>query len=96
MSEHQAFHCRGSHGFVQLAVDLKTGNEVAIKFIKRGSNMQAKSILRCEMVMPHEILVRTLLQPSCHRSNVHLMGVCTASRSHRLPGQLQVETVNWS
>jgi hypothetical protein len=32
---------------VQLAVDLKTGNEVAIKFIKRGSNMQAKSILRC-------------------------------------------------
>ena len=33
---------------MQLAMDMKTGNEVAVKFIKRGPNMQTKSILRCE------------------------------------------------
>jgi len=37
---------RGSHGFVQLALDMDTGNQVAIKFIPRGPNMQTKSILR--------------------------------------------------
>ena len=44
-------HCyirRGAHGFVQLALDMKTGEQVAIKFLERtGRKMKTKHILRC-------------------------------------------------
>ena len=40
--------CRGAHGFVQLALDMKTGEQVAIKFLERsGRKMKTKHILRC-------------------------------------------------
>ncbi len=39
---------RGAHGFVQLALDLETGEQVAIKFLERcGRKMKTKHILRC-------------------------------------------------
>lgn len=42
------YACRGAHGFVQLALDMKTGEQVAIKFLERtGRKMKTKHILRC-------------------------------------------------
>lgn len=38
---------RGAHGFVQLALDMETGEEVAIKFIERGRSLDPKHLLRC-------------------------------------------------
>ena len=37
---------RGTHGFVQLAVDTRTNVRMAIKFIPRDQKMQTKSVLR--------------------------------------------------
>jgi hypothetical protein len=38
---------RGTHGFVQLALDTRTNTRMAIKFIPRDQKMQTKSVLRC-------------------------------------------------
>lgn len=49
--------CRGTSGFVQLALDLQTGTHLAIKFISRGRqhvDVNMKEITR-------ELLVRRLL-----------------------------------
>lgn len=37
---------QGAHGVVELALDMKTGEQVAIKFIRRGHNMKTTHILR--------------------------------------------------
>ena len=37
---------RGTHGFVQLALDTRTNVRMAIKFIPRDQKMQTKSVLR--------------------------------------------------
>ena len=39
-------HRRGTHGFVQLALDTRTNTRMAIKFIPRDQKMQTKSVLR--------------------------------------------------
>jgi len=38
---------RGAHGFVQRAIDMATGEEVAVKFIERGRKWKPKHLLRC-------------------------------------------------
>ena len=38
--------CTGAHGFVQLALDMATGEEVAIKFIERGHKFKPNHLLR--------------------------------------------------
>ena len=38
--------CRGAHGFVQRAIDMQTGEEVACKFIERGRKWKPKHLLR--------------------------------------------------
>ena len=38
---------RGAHGFVQRAIDMMTGEEVAVKFIERGRKWKPKHLLRC-------------------------------------------------
>ena len=38
---------RGAHGFVQLALDMQSGEEVACKFIERGQSLDSKNLLRC-------------------------------------------------
>ena len=43
---------RGTHGFVQLAIDTRSNTQVAIKFIPRDQKMQTKSILRCVSSQP--------------------------------------------
>lgn len=43
---------RGAHGFVQLALDMETGEEVAIKFIERGRSLDPKHLLRCVSSFP--------------------------------------------
>ena len=40
---------RGTHGFVQLALDTRTSTRMAIKFIPRDQKMQTKSVLRCTL-----------------------------------------------
>ena len=37
---------RGAHGFVQRAIDMQTGEEVACKFIERGRKWKPKHLLR--------------------------------------------------
>ena len=46
----RSFAHRGAHGFVQLALDMETGEQVAIKFLERtGRKMKTKHILRCPL-----------------------------------------------
>ncbi len=41
-----SFHRRGSSGFVQLAIDTRSGEHVAIKFIGRGDGFSSQAITR--------------------------------------------------
>ncbi len=59
--------CRGTSGFVQLALDLRTGQEVAIKFIHRGPGAPqfdaqhiTRELLNHRMVGRHPNIVQLL------------------------------------
>lgn len=68
---------------MQLAVDLNTGNEVAIKFIKRGSNMQAKSILRLGQEMAGAARLSSCMRASMLTARTKLQQVDKWEWVHR-------------
>ena len=56
-----ACRCSGTSGFVQLAYNLQTGEQVAIKFIERGIQMQrivARELLNHRMCALHPHIVQ--------------------------------------
>ena len=59
--------CSGTSGFVQLAFNLETGDQVAIKFIERGAHMQrivARELLNHRLcaLHPHIVQLKVRLQ----------------------------------
>ena len=61
--------CSGTSGFVQLAFNLETGDQVAIKFIERGAHMQrivARELLNHRLcaLHPHIVQLKVRLLPS--------------------------------
>ena len=60
--------CRGSSGFVQLAVDAHTGQHVAIKFVARGDSFSHTSITRelfnQRLCSGHPHIVQILVRPA--------------------------------
>lgn len=65
--------CRGASGFVQLALDTETDEQVAIKFIERGGRTSQRIIARellnhreCAM-HPHIVQLKVAPPPSPRR-----------------------------
>jgi serine/threonine protein kinase len=76
---------RGAFGFVQLAKDLSTGEQVAIKFIERGD--KARMLLLRQRLHAVPALTQSFIQPcilaSAHSAckDPHLSPCCGACRS---------------
>lgn len=73
--------CSGTSGFVQLAYNLQTGEQVAIKFIERGIQMQrivARELLNHRMCALHPHIVQLKVRGAsaalvCKSAGSHLV-----------------------
>jgi serine/threonine protein kinase len=88
----QLFYRRGSSGFVQLAIDLHTGEHVAIKFVERGDSFSHTSITRelfnQRLCSGHPHIVQILVR--CAEPSCLLLSVCPSSGlCQRLPPSRQ-------
>lgn len=81
--------CSGTSGFVQLAYNLLTGEQVAIKFIERGIQMQrivARELLNHRMcaLHPHIVQLKVRVRPA--DIDIIVISACSCSRCllHRM------------